>query len=185
MSDTDDFDAKLESILNEIDQQYAMFQVELDSDDVQKLRREDLELSLLHNRTVKFNYTFKDGGQVYNGFEVWYDKKVNRMVEAQERFRRENLGDLQNIYFRIIKYVDSHKNLANWTPLPSGYIPGYDVLRRSTHGAFSMEVNNYLTPWIFCGIDIWDNCEFASKLGLNYVANQIAHGDLNVVKTFF
>ncbi|MDR0308017.1 MAG: hypothetical protein LBI42_14420 [Chitinispirillales bacterium] len=186
MSETDDFDENLlERILNEIDDVHTTFQIELNSAEIQKIRREDLELSLSNSKTVKFDYTFKDGGQEYNGFEIWYDKKVNWMAAAQERLIREDFGDLQNIYFRIIKYADSYKNLADWTPLPPGYIPGYDVLRRSTHGAFSMEINNHLTPWVFCGLDIWDNFEFASKLGINYVANQIARGSLSIIRTFF
>ncbi|MDR2728125.1 MAG: hypothetical protein LBB56_03260, partial [Chitinispirillales bacterium] len=137
MSETEDFDAKLENILNEIEEQHSMFNSDMNIDDVQKLRREDLEGSLSLGRTVKFDYALKDGGQQYNGFVVWYDKNVNWMDESQQRFKRENLGELQNIYFRIIKYADSYKNLEDWSPLPIGYIPGYDVLRRSTHGAFT------------------------------------------------
>jgi len=186
MSEDNNFDEKLlDSILNEIEEMHAPFQLEISVDDVQKLRREDLDGNLSLGRTIKFDYALKDGGQEYNGFTVWYDKNVNWMAEAQERFKRENLGELQNIYFRIIKYADSYKNLEDWSALPVSYIPGYDVLRRSTHGAFTMEVNNTLTSWVFCGIDIWDNFEFASKLGLNYVANQIARGSLNIVKKFF
>ena len=185
MSENDNFDALLDSILNEIEEQHSEFQLEMSVDDVQKLRREDLDGNLSLGRTVKFDYALKDGKQEYNGFAVWYDKNMNWMAEAQERFKRENLGELQNLYFRIIKYADSYKDMADWSALPIGYIPGYDVLRRSTHGAFSMEINNSLTPWIFCGIDIWDNFEFASKLGLNYVANQLARGSLSIIKSFF
>ncbi|MCL2688736.1 MAG: hypothetical protein FWE57_02660 [Chitinispirillia bacterium] len=185
MSDTDNFDSLLDSILNEIEAQHSEFKLEMSIDDVQKLRREDLEGNLLLGRTIKFDYALKDSAQEYNGFAVWYDQNVNWLEEAQERFKRENLGELQNIYFRIIKYADSYKSMADWSALPVGYIPGYDVLRRSTHGAFSMEVSGTLTPWVFCGIDIWDNFEFASKLGLNYVANQLARGNINIVKSFF
>lgn len=149
---------------------------------LQQIYRNDLAKSVGINETIKIEAGQPVPNTKYNGVDVVYslknwkrDNKYKDFTDAIIQFQEKGIGKLKSAYFRTIKYEIEYEAMLrkycyseDFAILPVDYIPKYGT--DSHFGAFTMEIDGAIMPWILTGTGVIGNGEISLRKSVEYMS---------------